>query len=103
MSFNQIELKIIEYDQELERVAETVVKFVNMSHVKAAFKGLSLMKTHSVKKEVKIFENKALNEAFKKMKQLHDRVCFKLMHVLQLSHSKRKKAIASFSFSVQKK
>ena len=79
------------------------MKFIDMSHVKAAFERSSLMKTYFIKKEVKMFEDKALNGAFKKMKQLHDRVCFKLTHVSQLSYSERKKAIASFSFSVQKK
>ena len=76
---------------------------IDMSHVKAAFERSSLMKTHSVKKEVKIFEDKASDEAFKKIEQSHDRVCFKLTHVSQLSCSERKKAMASFSFLVQKK
>ena len=101
--FNQIEPDTIECDQESKRVAETVMKMIDVLHVKAAFKGLSSLKTHFIKKEVKIFKDEASKRAFKKIKQLHDRVCFKLIHVSQLSYSKRKKAIASFLFLVQKK
>ena len=50
---------------------------VNEINMEAIEKGLSFMETYNLKKGEKKFGERGTKAAYKEMKQLHDRICFR--------------------------
>jgi Reverse transcriptase (RNA-dependent DNA polymerase) len=66
-------------------------------------KNHSFLETYSLKKGLKHFGAKGYDAAFGEIKQLHDRVAFKPIHIKDLTQQEKKRAMESLIFLVEKR
>ena len=64
---------------------------------------MSFVETYSLKKGLKKFGGEGYKAAYKEMKQLHDRVCFKPINPDEMTSQERRKAMESLIFLTEKK
>ena len=92
-----------EYDTELAKVAAIIIDHMNEVSLEGRESSMSFMETYNLKKGVMKFGEKGSQAAYKEMKQLHDRVCFKPINTNTLTPTERKRALESLLFLVEKK
>ena len=92
-----------EYSMDDARVMANVIDELNKrcSCVPES-KQYSMVQQYHLQKGLKKFGEKGYAAAHKEMKQLHDRVVFKPVHIEDLTPLEKKKAMDSFMFLVQK-
>jgi hypothetical protein len=92
--------KVAEYTMETGNFIAKTMHYLNnlVSSKKYAF-----LETYSLKKGLKNFVQKGYDAALGEIKQLHDRVVFKPMHVNELLQQEKKRAMESLIFLVEKR
>ena len=101
---NEDEDKGLVYNNDEVRVMVTVSTTFNehMEHT-VEEQGHQYIVTYSLKAGINKFGEQAKASGDKKMKQLHDRSCFRPVHICSLNKSERQRAMESLLFSTEKR
>ena len=92
-----------EYDIELAKVAALYIDSMNEISLESTELGMSFVETYNLKKGMKKFGERGEKAAYKEMKQLHDRVCFRPINPNTMTPTERRRALESLLFLVEKK
>ena len=107
------EEQAVEYDKDIARYAAMLllslqhgakIKFKRPAgnHKRAKLKA-NLLVNYSLDQGIRKFKHRGFDAAKGKMKQLHERSCWKPIRVQTLTPTKRKNALEAFIFQVEKK
>ena len=97
----QTQTQIQQYDDTKAYIGALSIHRINQMSKKIGETGLA--QTYSLQKGLKVFGEKGSKAAYKEMKQLHDRICFRPINPSKMTTNERKKAMESLIFLTEKR